>query len=252
MKWYKREPDAALIGMRPLTDEQYRAYSVILDLLYSRDGEIPDDPNFICSYLPWNRQRWLRVRAELLALNKIIEESPGKLTNFRVKSEVLSAQKVSEKFASYSQKKQEKQGPSEHSRARTPTPTPREIDSPKQENLSPAQSENSKMNSLPSRRARAKPRTSLPDDFNPVVKLEEASELEHFKDYVRANGKLYADWNAAWRNWLRSPYRNGNGVARGRGRQVETIEERTKRLYDACVERERELGSGLFRKTDHG
>lgn len=35
------------------------------------------------------------------------------------------------------------------------------------------------------------------------------TELAKFKDYAIANGKLYADWHAAWRNWVRSPFQAG-------------------------------------------
>jgi len=32
-------------------------------------------------------------------------------------------------------------------------------------------------------------------------------ETERFKDYCLTHGKRYRDWIAAWRNWMRSPYR---------------------------------------------
>ena len=36
LKWYKRDPDAALSGMFELTLEERGAYNTILDLIYSR------------------------------------------------------------------------------------------------------------------------------------------------------------------------------------------------------------------------
>jgi Protein of unknown function (DUF1376) len=43
MHWYKRDPDAALAGMAELNFEQRGAYNSILDILYSRDGDLPDN-----------------------------------------------------------------------------------------------------------------------------------------------------------------------------------------------------------------
>ena len=97
-----------------------------------------------------------------------------------------------------------------------------------------------------------RPKVPLPADWNPVVRVEDAAELERFKDHARAKDAHYADWDAAWRNWLTSPYRKANGW-HANGRPKETFDEQCKRLADACRERERELGEGLFRTpTDVG
>lgn len=32
------------------------------------------------------------------------------------------------------------------------------------------------------------------------------AELTRFRDHARANGRLQTDWDAAFRNWMRSPY----------------------------------------------
>jgi hypothetical protein len=90
MEWYPRYADAALVGMRPLNDEQYRAYNVILDLLYSRDGSVPDNERFMCSHLDWDPRKWRRVRGELLALGKIKLEG-NFLINCRATSVITSA-----------------------------------------------------------------------------------------------------------------------------------------------------------------
>jgi uncharacterized protein YdaU (DUF1376 family) len=43
VKWYKRDPDAALVGMTSLTLEECGFYNRIIDAFYSRDGHLPDD-----------------------------------------------------------------------------------------------------------------------------------------------------------------------------------------------------------------
>ena len=71
IRWYKRDPDAALNGMVGLNLEQRGAYNTIIDLFYSRDGDVPDDDDFICNHLKCNRQRWRRLRTELMELGKL-------------------------------------------------------------------------------------------------------------------------------------------------------------------------------------
>lgn len=55
----------------------------------------------------------------------------------------------------------------------------------------------------------------LPADWKPNstharIALERGLDLEaqaeKFRDYARAHGKAYRDWDAGFRNWLRSPY----------------------------------------------
>lgn len=57
--------------------------------------------------------------------------------------------------------------------------------------------------------------TPLPADWKPNptharIALERGIDLEaqaeKFRDYARAHGKAYRDWDAGFRNWLRSPY----------------------------------------------
>lgn len=56
---------------------------------------------------------------------------------------------------------------------------------------------------------------TLPADWKPNptharIALERGIDLEaqaeKFRDYARAHGKAYRDWDAGFRNWLRSPY----------------------------------------------
>jgi len=40
VRWYKRDPNAALTGMAGLTLEERGAYNTILDLIYANDGAV--------------------------------------------------------------------------------------------------------------------------------------------------------------------------------------------------------------------
>src|SRR5260221_7587188 len=93
MKWYKRDPSAYLAGTRMLTPEQRGIYNDVLELLYARDGDLPDNDRFMsrcCSIRP---QTWRRIKGELMNVGKICVEN-GKLTANRVQTEVISARKL--------------------------------------------------------------------------------------------------------------------------------------------------------------
>ena len=90
MKWYKRDPDAFVVGTVSLTDEQFRLYSVYIELWYSHE----DDPgeHAVISFLPWNSQRFRRVREELVRCGKLTKVGE-KFTPNRVESELKDARK---------------------------------------------------------------------------------------------------------------------------------------------------------------
>jgi uncharacterized protein YdaU (DUF1376 family) len=93
IKWYKRDPRAALAGMRGLTLEERGAYNTILDLIYVNDGALEDSPREICHELHCNAQRWRRIKARLLELGKIYIHG-GCIHNERADEEIQSYKKV--------------------------------------------------------------------------------------------------------------------------------------------------------------
>ncbi|WP_375791102.1 hypothetical protein ACE102_03170 [Bradyrhizobium sp. vgs-9] len=67
-----------------------------------------------------------------------------------------------------------------------------------------------------SKNGRRRPQTSPPEGFHLSADLEEyaartagwklgraSAEFDRFLDYWRSKGALFADWDAAWRNWVR-------------------------------------------------
>jgi uncharacterized protein YdaU (DUF1376 family) len=71
MKWYKRDPNAYFGGTRMLTPEQRGIYNDIIELLYMRDGILPDDDRRnarACMIAP---QTWRRIKTDLIKLGKI-------------------------------------------------------------------------------------------------------------------------------------------------------------------------------------
>ena len=69
--WYKRDPNAALRGMQSLSLEERGAYNTVLDLIYSRDNELPDDDRFISGHCGCDVRVWRRIKKKLLAHRKL-------------------------------------------------------------------------------------------------------------------------------------------------------------------------------------
>lgn len=90
LKWYKRDPAAALQGMMELTLEERGAYNTVLDLIYSRDGDLADDERFIAGWLRVDVRVWRRIRAALIERGKLFAAN-GCLRNSRADAEVDAA-----------------------------------------------------------------------------------------------------------------------------------------------------------------
>ena len=90
LKWYKRDPNAALTGMMELTPAERGLYNTILDLIYAHDGEMIDDETKILPWMNCDLRIWRRVRARLLSLGKLYVRD-GCLRNERADDEVRDA-----------------------------------------------------------------------------------------------------------------------------------------------------------------
>ena len=88
LRWYKRDPDAALGGMIGLSLEERGAYNTVLDLIYSHDDQLADDDRFIAGWCQCDVRAWRRVKASLVEKKKLTA-SGGLLRNFRATSEVF-------------------------------------------------------------------------------------------------------------------------------------------------------------------
>jgi len=105
----------------------------------------------------------------------------------------------------------------------------------------------------PSRRR--KPKAALPSDFRLSEQdIEFAmskgwsatylqSEFSRFCDHASASARQQADWHAAWRNWVTSPYQT-NGKSNGNGKHHHgSLSEQAERLADLVRARECEGGA---------
>lgn len=90
LRWYKRDPDAALAGMAELTLVERGAYNSIIDLLYSRDGNVPDDDILVARMIGCHWREWKAVKARLVERGKVHLEG-GKITANRVQETLKEA-----------------------------------------------------------------------------------------------------------------------------------------------------------------
>lgn len=103
IKWYKRDPNAALTGTFGLTLEERGAYNTILDLIYSRDGKLADDPRELAKWCGCTIRTWTRIRQALIDKEKITIED-GFIVNERAKFEVKKALSLLETLAKHGAK----------------------------------------------------------------------------------------------------------------------------------------------------
>ena len=90
MKWYKRDPEAFKGGTLALSLEEIGAYTLLLDDIYARDGQVPDNINYLHCLWRCDPRVAKRLRARLIATEKIREKG-GLLTNLRATYELSSA-----------------------------------------------------------------------------------------------------------------------------------------------------------------
>jgi uncharacterized protein YdaU (DUF1376 family) len=98
--WYKHDPDAFIAGTTELSLEEVGAYSLVIDLLYSRDGIVPDDDTFLCRTLRCHKRTWRKLKKSLIAKGKIwvtpdrmlmAKRVLKQLNELRVQSEIASS-----------------------------------------------------------------------------------------------------------------------------------------------------------------
>lgn len=125
--WYKRDAAAALEGMRILTLEERGAYNTILDLIYDREGNVPDDDRFIAGWLGCPLQRWKKLKASLVVFKKLTIVN-GKISNPRAEKEIESRKEFlndSKTFGEFGAKKRKENNVS---KSGYPSPTYTYID----------------------------------------------------------------------------------------------------------------------------
>lgn len=98
LPYYKRFPRDFLDGTIGLSFEVKGAYAIVLDLIYMRDGRLPDDARYIAGQLGCSVRKWNSIREELLARRKLKVEL-GFISNFRADYLLEETRKYQDKQA---------------------------------------------------------------------------------------------------------------------------------------------------------
>jgi hypothetical protein len=71
MKWYRRDPSAALAGMAQLKPAQRGIYGSLIDALYARDGQLIDDDRMIARMISVDVRTYRAIKAQLIGAGKL-------------------------------------------------------------------------------------------------------------------------------------------------------------------------------------
>lgn len=100
--WHPREHRKALDGMLALTLEERGAYNTVLDLIYDREGPIPDDARWLAGWMGVSIRKWSSLRSALIEAGKIFAVNVNGidcLMNRRAAIELENQTKLSRKLS---------------------------------------------------------------------------------------------------------------------------------------------------------
>lgn len=208
--WYKRYGADFVHGTLGLTLEEKGAYSLCLDLIYDRQGPIPDDDRWLSGVCGVSVRKWRALRNRLIEVGKLVVREGG-LSNVRAEKEIENALKTSRKRVESGAKggrvraeneriskenNDIEQAPLKLARANIP-------DTRVEERKKPSVSKENSGTRLPADWV-------LPSEWEGWARLEghhdPPGEAERFRDYwhgVPGQRGRKADWFATWRNWIR-------------------------------------------------
>lgn len=118
LPYYPRYPRDFLEGTVGLGFELKAAYGLLLDLIYMKDGRLPDVEKFIAGHLEVSVRRWNGFRAELIRLGKI-EITDGFIRNYRSDKETETSRKYQNK------QRENRSNPNKNKELQTPQEPPR-------------------------------------------------------------------------------------------------------------------------------
>jgi uncharacterized protein YdaU (DUF1376 family) len=104
--WYKREPQAFLRGAQGMGPELIGAYSVILDILYARGGDMPRDDRHLSGVLGCSIRKARALTDQLIERKKIALVG-GKIINERASVEFENRRNQRETTVKYARSNSE-------------------------------------------------------------------------------------------------------------------------------------------------
>jgi len=241
MHYYQFNIKSYTAATSHLSDDEDLAYRRLLDFYYDTEGPLPDDIDLLARRIKMNGKK----DAVLSVLNEFFPVGKDGLRHNRKSDEQIHSYRGMKKGGSKGAEKrwanQDVNAPP-IARASPPYAKGNANQEPRTKNHISDTSVSDSANLFPDNNqnepkeksnGRKKPATSRPTDWQPSIKnLELASslgidterELGKFCDYHDAKGNKFADWDAAFRNWLRnaSDYRARDAAREANRRQGPT------------------------------
>lgn len=202
--------DAYIADTTHLTTEEHGAYLLLLGAMWRRNGWVPDDDKDNARILGLTVAKWRKTKARLSTFltfenGEISQKNLLKIWK-NTQEKIEKNRENGSKGGRLKSKENNDVAKANGSVSDNPNET---IPEPEPE---PEVKEEAKASS------KKKRKTSIPDDaaisdrmleiaHELGVSAEQArAQFDLFKGGAIANGRTYADWDAAWRNWLKSPY----------------------------------------------
>lgn len=71
LPYYKKFPRDFLEGTIGMSLEEKGAYAIVLDLIYMRNGSLPDDPQYIAGQLGCSVRKWNSIKNKLVEMGEL-------------------------------------------------------------------------------------------------------------------------------------------------------------------------------------
>lgn len=211
--------DSYLGDTRHLSTIEHGAYLLLLITAWrTNDCALPNDDRQLARYAGLNLQQWNRMKATILPFFTV---DGDQIYQKRQRGEREAVKQLRQSRSQAGQRGgiakslNKKEAP--------PSPATDLLEQKGGEALAPASAPAPKVEredkSSPKKSTRWVKGAHFPDEWiewamkeNRWAKGQAQREANRFVDWASANGKTYVSWEAAWRNWCRSPYqKNGSG-----------------------------------------
>lgn len=205
--------DAYIADTRHLSLEEHGAYWLLLLIAWrSDDCGLPDDDKRLAQMLGISAAKWARLKPTVMAFWTLAD---GRWTQKRQKKEHVFVTEKRAKNAEAAQRRWNGQPTENKGTGRSKRISERTSERICQNDAPPPPYKK------PSVSTRAR-KTTIPEGWKPepfgegteagaiVAAWPDGTlnpQLEQFRDYHRANGTRYSDWQAAWGTWVRNSVR---------------------------------------------
>ena len=239
LPYYKAYPRDFIEGTVGMPFEVKSAYRIVLDLIYMRGGDLPDDPRYIAGVLGCSVRAWKKYREALVEAGKLTI-ADGSISNSRADKELETSRSFQDKQA------ENRRRPNKNKTLQSPRSHHTDTDTDTEEKEETTVSSKKKG-------SRLSPEWRLPKAWGEwamaegAVEVEVRREADKFRDYwlgVAGSKGVKLDWQATWRNWIRKAVADRKTAAPARLGEPRVGE--TRRTADGRLQRYNGKQDGWF------